>query len=586
MYFYKPLSERFSGAIVKACLLAVISTVGEPCVASEPLQAGARLFTTKVYPGHGILSQADFDQIANAGFDVALNRWIEDVPTYAQRADNAGLKVMPWSKGLLSSIDPNDQTVTQIGLTTHYTTPASDYAWSTLQNKVVNYATMSLTQTNISGIALDFEIYDPNKLNGFSESYDDTTFGDFMMDATGSIPTVSPASRRGYLSSAGLLDPYFDAQFQTVSTKMANLRTAVDAINDKFQIGVYGWGNLIEAVRENAGHANAPVLIMDAATYGRGPDDADRPALKWSLLEDADHAEAAASLSYPNIHLGGHYPQASGPGDGTQYNFTVRQSFNSSAYVDGYWIWTDWGIPSGWQGSKQEWIDAMMSDYGEAHAALDAGDYGWATRQEVQIADPNATDSLLVLTTDGLNVTVWDPLTGQASGTMPSIIPPNPNLWQNQESGDVDAISGNENVKLLGNGWLSVVDPATNVEILRFFVGAGETGISLVDAGPQLLGDLDYDGDIDDTDYSMYLSGVEMDLTALTNFQGYQVGDLDSDGVNSILDFILFKDSFNAANGVGAFAAMVAGVPEPSSVVILYMASFALILRKVRGAKI
>ena len=35
------------------------------------------------------------------------------------------------------------------------------------------------------------------------------------------------------------------------------------------------------------------------------------------------------------------------------------------------------------------------------------------------------------------------------------------------------------------------------------------------------------------------------------------------------MDFSVFRSAYDAANGVGAFAAMVAGVPEPGSAMLL-----------------
>ena len=43
----------------------------------------------------------------------------------------------------------------------------------------------------------------------------------------------------------------------------------------------------------------------------------------------------------------------------------------------------------------------------------------------------------------------------------------------------------------------------------------------------------------------------------------YQLGDLNNDGKHDLADFSAFRSAYDAANGVGSFAAMVAGVPEP-----------------------
>ena len=66
---------------------------------------------------------------------------------------------------------------------------------------------------------------------------------------------------------------------------------------------------------------------------------------------------------------------------------------------------------------------------------------------------------------------------------------------------------------------------------------------------------------------------AETDLAGLPAADAYLRGDLNADGFNDIYDFQLFKDAYEAANGVGAFAQMIAA-PEPSA---LAMTTFALL---------
>jgi hypothetical protein len=88
---------------------------------------------------------------------------------------------------------------------------------------------------------------------------------------------------------------------------------------------------------------------------------------------------AAAHQRYDNvIYLAGHYPQSPGPKD--QYKFTAKQAFQSAAFGEGYWIWTDWKAPKPWT-DKREWYDAMMDYFGKANAALDAKDWKWAKNE-------------------------------------------------------------------------------------------------------------------------------------------------------------------------------------------------------------
>lgn len=77
--------------------------------------------------------------------------------------------------------------------------------------------------------------------------------------------------------------------------------------------------------------------------------------------------------------------------------------------------------------------------------------------------------------------------------------------------------------------------------------------------------DLNFDGTLNSADWLTFIAGAETDLSGLTDIEQYAAGDLDGDGVNSIGDFVLFKDLYEGNNGAGSFARMLAGVPEPSS---------------------
>jgi hypothetical protein len=80
-----------------------------------------------------------------------------------------------------------------------------------------------------------------------------------------------------------------------------------------------------------------------------------------------------------------------------------------------------------------------------------------------------------------------------------------------------------------------------------------------------VFADLDLDGALDGQDWLAFAASAETDLTGLSSTDAYLRGDLDGDGANGPLDFGLFKDAYEAAHGSGAFAAMLANVPEPAS---------------------
>ena len=94
------------------------------------------------------------------------------------------------------------------------------------------------------------------------------------------------------------------------------------------------------------------------------------------------------------------------------------------------------------------------------------------------------------------------------------------------------------------------------------------------------LGDLDFDGDVDTDDWTSFKSGQGTDQSANIGIASYQVGDLDMDGVIGYEDFSNFKTVFNAANGPGALEAVIAAVPEPSSLLMVLGGSTLLLTRR------
>ncbi|MCC6422299.1 MAG: hypothetical protein IT447_02380 [Phycisphaerales bacterium] len=493
----------------------------------QSVGAGARLFVTKTYPGHGRLSEKDFRQLADAGFTVVVNMWLEDVPGYCMGASKAGLAAMTWNLGMADAEkdDQVDRTVTYQGKTTRYTLPYSPAGWAKVTAQIAEQAKLSRTYTNFKGALLDFEIYDANSTEGFCETYDDATFAAFFREMGKPVPNPLPQAdqRRDYLNKQQVLALYIESQARRVGEQARNLRRAIDAINPSFQIGVYGWGAFKETIMRNVATDRAPVLDLDATLYGRtiwsnafeGGYDADEPdakGLKWSLVTAAEMSRDARHRGYPAVLLSGHYPQSPGPKDGTQFRFTVRQSFNSAAYADGYWIWTDWTQPQPWA-DKQQWIDAMMVYWTQANAALDAGDWTWSSRQEDSVANPKATAPKFIMTTDGKTVLAWDPMTGKRIDTDKPLTwaAVNPSAGKAKSKlriagwslrsiestsvmpyevghgvramamGDVDRQDGEELVTLNG-GWIKIWDTTSMCQLLRFYVGAEQTDVRVEDS--------------------------------------------------------------------------------------------------------
>jgi len=96
------------------------------------------------------------------------------------------------------------------------------------------------------------------------------------------------------------------------------------------------------------------------------------------------------------------------------------------------------------------------------------------------------------------------------------------------------------------------------------------TDFSVTVSGPSIVfGDLDNNGTITASDWVVLRSNRQKDLTSLTDQQAYFAGDLTADLKNDHDDFVIFKTLYEANNGAGSFAAMLASTPEPSTLSLL-----------------
>ncbi len=102
-----------------------------------------------------------------------------------------------------------------------------------------------------------------------------------------------------------------------------------------------------------------------------------------------------------------------------------------------------------------------------------------------------------------------------------------------------------------------------------------------------ILGDLNNSGAITVADWTILRNNQHTNLSAMTFAQAYALGDVTADLANNHADFAAFKTLYDAAHGVGAFAAMVASVPEPSTVLLLIATSVCGLpaIRKIRTRK-
>jgi hypothetical protein len=96
--------------------------------------------------------------------------------------------------------------------------------------------------------------------------------------------------------------------------------------------------------------------------------------------------------------------------------------------------------------------------------------------------------------------------------------------------------------------------------------------------------DLDFDGEVDAADWVEFASHHLEDLSGLTDAQAAVLGDLDGNQSNDYDDFLIFQADYDAANGLGALALLIAGVPEPSSAVLMLIAGCAAVGGRLKRA--
>jgi hypothetical protein len=144
-------------------------------------------------------------------------------------------------------------------------------------------------------------------------------------------------------------------------------------------------------------------------------------------------------------------------------------------------------------------------------------------------------------------------------------------VFSESTTGDAGTLANGQQITFSSaGGWIP--SPTEDLALSLMLSGGGvlSGGVAYVGNGGQAFdrGDLDFDGAVDLDDWSIFLANSHASLAGLSQAEAYGQGDLDGDGDNDRTDFQLFKQDFNAVNGVGALEALLQGVPEPSGGVL------------------
>jgi hypothetical protein len=157
------------------------------------------------------------------------------------------------------------------------------------------------------------------------------------------------------------------------------------------------------------------------------------------------------------------------------------------------------------------------------------------------------------------------------------------NLTEKEQSGgNGGSVNVGQTINL-GNAWRKsrIEDVFVQLELASGSLVSAAVAYS---GTPISRSDLNVDGVVTAADWTLYYPNLLADLGSLTDVGRALAGDLDGDGDNDVNDFSLFKADFDATNGAGAFNAMLAGVPEPSTFVLLFIGGIGTLLVRSRRA--
>ena len=146
-------------------------------------------------------------------------------------------------------------------------------------------------------------------------------------------------------------------------------------------------------------------------------------------------------------------------------------------------------------------------------------------------------------------------------------------LFSEATTGDPGTLASGQQISLSpAGGWIQSPHEDLALSLLTNGGTVVNASVSYSGNGGQAFdrSDLNFNSGVDLDDWSIFVGNAYGNLSGLSGAEAYGKGDLDGDGDNDYHDFLLFKSDFNAANGAGALEAAMLGVPEPSSLVLVF----------------
>jgi len=156
-------------------------------------------------------------------------------------------------------------------------------------------------------------------------------------------------------------------------------------------------------------------------------------------------------------------------------------------------------------------------------------------------------------------------------------------LWEEDSNANGASIASGRTINL-GNAWLG--NPTEDLVFSYEVDGTAHVGmVNYVGNGGQPIqsGDFNADGDITSADWLILRGSRFTDLSGLSGAEAYRRGDITEDLAVTHADFAAFKQAYEQSNGIGSFEAMLASVPEPSSLaLVIVVGMLGLLVRRGR----
>ncbi|WP_442482581.1 dockerin type I domain-containing protein [Aeoliella sp. SH292] len=141
---------------------------------------------------------------------------------------------------------------------------------------------------------------------------------------------------------------------------------------------------------------------------------------------------------------------------------------------------------------------------------------------------------------------------------------------------------------ILASSWWNITAVATGVDSIGSWI---DLQFERVSALNDIAGDLNQDGDVDELDLNLFISGWRTDTLNMSSIDKYRHGDMNFDGITDLNDAYLLRQALITAGASMADFASYFGqpVPEPSSVYLMVLVGIAvgtLSIRRKRGSLI